>query len=221
VSGAGGAAETGRSGGTGARGAARPAGAAEFELKGRLGGELPGPDALRVALEEGGWRRTFRGEMIDRRLDTEAGELEAKDEVVRIRRFRPDEGTERAVLGWKGPASEAGGFKRREEIETDVADGEAARALLARMGLDRVALALDRRIEVWEKDGVTVRIEAYPVMDVLAEIEGEPAEVEARIEELGLPRDPWKPWPLARFVERFEARTGSAARLAREEAGDG
>jgi len=195
------------------------AGAAEFELKGRLGGELPGPDALRAALEERGWRRTFRGRMIDRRLDTEDGELEARDEVVRIRRFGPEAGAERAVLGWKGPASEEDGFKRREEIETDVADADAARALLARLGLGRVALALDRRIEVWEKGGVTVRIEEYPVMDVLAEIEGDPADVEARIEELGLPRDPWKPWPLARFVERFEARTGTAARLAGEEVG--
>lgn len=231
MSGPGGAPEAGRAGGPAERGGAavggagasagRPAGAAEFELKGRLGGELPGPDALRAALEESGWRRTFTGEMIDRRLDTEGGDLEARDEVVRVRRFRPDAGPERAVLGWKGPASEAGGFKRREEIETDVADGAAARALLARLGLDRVTLALDRRIEVWEKDGVTVRIEEYPAMDVLAEIEGEPAEVEARIEELGLPREAWKPWPLPRFVERFEERTGAAARLAREEGGGG
>ncbi|HKK07978.1 MAG TPA: hypothetical protein VKA44_03765, partial [Gemmatimonadota bacterium] len=133
------------------------------------------------------------------------------------RRFVPEEGAERVVLGWKGPASETGGFKRREEIETEVADGEAAGRLLERLGLGSVSLALDRAIEVWEKDGVTVRIEEYPAMDVLAEVEGDPEVVEARIRELGLPREPWKPWPLDRFVERFEARTGREARLARGE----
>lgn len=190
---------------------------AEFELKARLGGEVPGPAGLRSLLERTGWRRTFRGLMLDRRVDTEDGELEARDEVVRVRLFVPEEGPERAVLGWKGPSSEAGGFKRRAEIETDVADVDAAREILARLGLARVSLALDRRIDVWENEGVTVRIEEYPAMDALAEIEGEPAAVEARIEALGLPRAAWKPWSLARFVEAFEARTGRRARLSDEE----
>jgi len=191
---------------------------AEFELKGRLGGELPDPGGLRERLERAGWRRTFRGDMLDRRLDTGDGTLTARDEVVRVRRFVPDGGAERAVLGWKGPSTEAGGFKRREEIETGVADGDAARRLLDRLGFGSVALVLDRRIEVWEKDGVVVRIEEYPEMDVLAEIEGDPDAVEARLGELELPREPWKPWPLARFVEAFEARTGRTARLSREDA---
>lgn len=187
---------------------------AEFELKGRLGGDLPEADGLRERLERAGWQRTFRGAMLDRRLDTGDRRLEGRDEVVRIRRFVSEEGDERVVLGWKGPSSEAGGFKRREEIETDVADARVAERLLARLGLDTVSLALDRAVEVWEKDGVTVRIEEYPDMDVLAEVEGDPDAVEARIRELGLPREPWKPWPLDRFVERFEARTGREARLA-------
>ena len=63
-----------------------------------------------------------------------------------------------------------------------------------------------------------LRVEQYPRMDVLVEIEGSPLEVSARISELGLPAEAWKPWPLDEFVERFERRTGASAVLARRRA---
>ena len=72
-------------------------------------------------------------------------------------------------------------------------------------------------IETWRKAGVSVRIERYPRMDTLAELEGPPDEVRARIGELGVGVDAWKSWPLPVFVERFEARTGERAVLS----GDG
>lgn len=192
----------------------------EFELKARV----EAPTALRRRLREAGWRRTFRGEMRDRRYDTPDRRLEAEDRVLRIRRYSPTEGDGRAVLAWKGPASAERGFRLREELASEVGDPDAAAAVLARLGYPEVTLAIDRRIEVWEKEGVVVRIEEYPRMDVLAEIEGDPAAVEARIGELGLAREAWRPQGLPAFVERYERRTGRKARLARREApapGDG
>lgn len=189
----------------------------EYELKARLAGGL---DAFRRRLREAGWSLAFRGEMSDRRLDTPDGALEARDEVVRIRRYVPETGDSVAVLGWKGPARTEEGFKLREEVECRVGDAETAREILARLGYSAVTLAIDRAVERYEKAEVTLRIERYPRMDVLVEVEGDPVRVRARLEELGLPRDAWKPWPLDEFVRRFERRTGGAARLARGTEGE-
>lgn len=191
----------------------RPAGGREFELKARLGGD---PEALRRRLLAAGWRCRFRGEMADRRLDTPGRDLEGRDEVLRLRRYLSREGEARTIMGWKGPASREGGFKLREEVETPVADEAGARKILSRLGYSEVTLAIDRRVDVYEKDAVTVRIEEYPRMDVLVEIEGEPDRVEGCLGELGLPREAWRPWTLDEFVRRYEERTGERARLSRE-----
>lgn len=185
----------------------------EYELKARL---PDGAGPFRSRLGASGWRRTFRGEMSDRRLDTGDGALETRDEVLRLRRYLPEGEEPVTVLAWKGPARTEEGFKLREEVECRVEDGEVVREVLARLGYSAVTLAIDRTIERYEKEGVALRIEEYPRMDVLVEIEGEPARVRSRLDELGLPRDAWKPWPLDEFVRRYERRTGTAARLARE-----
>jgi predicted adenylyl cyclase CyaB len=189
--------------------------AAEFELKARL---ADGGDALRRRLQEAGWSLTFRGRILDRRYDTPARRLEARDEALRIRRYLREDGEARAVLAWKGPASEVDGLKRREEVETPVEDPAGLAAILAALGYAEVTATIDRRVETWEKDAVSVRIERYPRMDTLAELEGPPDQVRSRIGELGLGEDAWKSWPLPVFVERFEARTGQEALLAE---GDG
>lgn len=197
--------------GGGSFGAATGEDRLEYELKARLEEDT---EAFRARLTARGWRRTFRGEMVDRRYDTPERRLEALDEVLRLRCWRARE--ERAVLGWKGPAR-SGEFRVREELETHVADRGTAEALLARLGFTEVTLAIDRRVDIFQKDGVVVRIEEYPRMDVLVEIEGPPPAVEERIPELGLRREAWRPWGLSQFVSAFERRTGERARLATEE----
>lgn len=184
----------------------------EYELKARLS---DGPESLRGRLAATGWRLAFRGEMTDRRFDTARRELEADDLVLRLRRYEPDSGDAWTVLGWKGPARTEDGFKLREELECRVADETAVREILVRLGYGEVTLAIDRRIERYEKEGVTLRIEEYPRMDTLAELEGDPARVRERTGELGLPAEAWKPWPLDEFVRRFERRTENQARLTR------
>lgn len=186
-------------------------GAAEFELKARLPDDGEG---LRERLVADGWELRFRGEMQDRWLDTREGVLEEREEVLRIRQYRASVGESRTILAWKGPAREEEGFKRREELQTRVSDADVLAGILGRLGY-LVVKALDREIEVYHAGGVSVRIERYPHMDTLAEIEGEPEEVEARLSPLGLSREAWTPWPLSRFVARFEERTGEDARLSR------
>lgn len=189
----------------------------EYELKARLRAD---PAALRSRLAESGWRLIFRGEMRDRRLDTPERELERGDEVLRLRCYVPDRGEQWTVLAWKGPARTEDEVKLREELECRVADAAAMQEILVRLGYGEVTLAIDRRIEQYEKEKVTLRIEEYPRMDTLAELEGDPARIRARIEELGIPERDWKSWPLDEFVRRYERRTGDAACLAHaDEAG--
>lgn len=195
----------------------------EHELKARLEEDS---DAFARRLREAGWRRTFRGEMRDRRYDSPERRLEAEDRVLRLRRWRGDaarapseidSALPRAVLGWKGPAATSGGFKVREERETEVADADAMAGILARLGFPEVTMTIDRWVEIWDKGTVTVRIERYPRMDVLVEAEGPPEAVEAILPELGLPREAWSSAPLSTFISEFERRTGRTARLAEEE----
>lgn len=194
----------------------------EYELKARLQED---PDGYCDRLESGGWSRRFEGRMADLTFDTEGGRLAASDQVLRLRVYVPDgEGETLAVLGWKGPATTEEGFKHREEVETRVSGAEAAREILGRLGFHRVTRRIDRRIRLLVQGGVSVRVEEYPRMDVLVELEGPPSEVRERIPELGIEEDEWKPWPLPAFVRRFEERTGREALLHRSEAeasGDG
>src|SRR5919205_1128702 len=71
----------------------------ELELK----AVLSDPDALRARLIAAGAVERFRGRMSDRRYDR-AGELAARDEVLRVRSYHHAGDRVAAVLGWKGAA---------------------------------------------------------------------------------------------------------------------
>jgi adenylate cyclase class IV len=181
----------------------------ELELK----AVVTDPVALRLRLLAVGAVPLFAGPMTDRRYDR-AAELAGRDEVLRLRTFEGAAGGD-GVLGWKGPARTVpGGYKQREEIELPLARGGGAPdAFLAALGYE-VVHTIHRWVEVFELDGTVLRLEGYPLMDDLLEVEGEPAAMERVIAASGIPREEFSPEPLAEFVRRFEARTGRTARLA-------
>jgi adenylate cyclase class IV len=180
----------------------------ELELK----AVIPDPDALRARLLAAGAVRRFRGRMSDRRYDR-TGELTARDEVLRVRSYLPIDGQSEAVLGWKGPTLRSpGGYKRREEIEIEVA--ASPHELLTALGYE-VVHAVDRDVEVFDLDGATIRIERYPAMDPLLEVEGTPETIERAVRASGIDRAAFTPESLADFVRRYEERTGRCAVLAR------
>jgi adenylate cyclase class IV len=186
--------------------------AEELELK----AVIPDPDLLRARLLGAGAVSLFRGRMSDRRYD-HAGELAARDEVLRVRSFQDPAGPGSTVLGWKGPVTRSPeGYKRRTELELPVAgpgSASTAEALLAALGYE-VVHAIDREVEVLDLAGATVRLEHYPDMDPLVEIEGSPPAIERAIAASGIAREAFTAESLAEFVRRFEARTGRPARLA-------
>ncbi|HYU09668.1 MAG TPA: class IV adenylate cyclase [Gemmatimonadales bacterium] len=181
----------------------------ELELKARV----DNPAALEATLVAAGAELVFRGEMIDRRYDRR-GKLKARDEVLRLRIYQPAGRQPFGVMGWKGPVSVRRGYKHREEHEIQVGPPEEARVILERLGYEET-LRIDRKIAEYRLSGAAVRIEWYPAMDVLVEIEGAPAAIERAVRATGLPRERFLPEALPHFVDDYEQRTGRAARLAR------
>ena len=182
----------------------------ELEVKARV----DNPDALRAALVGAGAALEFRGEMSDRRFDRKRT-LARRDELLRLRIFRPADGTlAYGVLAWKGRHSKRGAYRHRAEAEARVADPDGVVTILEHVGFS-VSLCIDRRVEVYRLGGAVLRLEWYPAMDVLLEVEGEPAAIERAISATGLAREAFLPESLPYFVEQYEARTGRAALLAR------
>src|SRR5439155_23774 len=108
-----------------------------------------------------------------------------------------------------GSRSQRGHYRHRPEVEARVSDGDAVVTVLERLGF-AVSLRIDRTVEIYRLGQAVLRIEWYPVMDVLLEVEGEPAEIERAIAATGLPRDRFFPESLPHFVAAYEARTGRA-----------
>jgi len=182
----------------------------ELEVKARV----EDPDALRAALVRAGAVLEFRGDMLDRRFDR-AAKLADRDEVLRVRVFREGDGAPAyGVLGWKGPHAKQGRYRCRAEAETRVGDPEGVVTILERLGF-AVSLRIDRRVEVYRLGDAVLRLEWYPEMDVLLEVEGEPAGIERAIAATGLARERFVAESLPYFVAAFERRTGRSAVLAR------
>jgi adenylate cyclase class IV len=186
--------------------------AQELELK----AVVTDPARLRQALLAAGAVLRFQGDMSDRRFDR-GGELIARDQVLRVRSYHHSDGRVDSVIGWKGPVRLSQGYKEREEIELPIAgDGDSPEALLRALGYE-VVHAIHRRVEIYRLDSATLRLETYPRMDPLIEVEGEPAAIERAIPATGIPRREFTADALTEFVRRYESRTGQSAALAWEE----
>ena len=187
----------------------------EVELK----SVVAAPDAVVAALIVAGAEPAFAGRLLDRRYDLPDRSLAARDLVLRVRVY-VNEGGSRAHLEVKGPTQHADDYKVREEVGTEVHDPEALARMLGQLGYV-VTREIDRHITQFVCRGATVRVERFPRMDALVEVEGSPATIEAAIAATGLPRDGFTAGRLSDFVREFEARTGERAAICdRELAGD-
>jgi predicted adenylyl cyclase CyaB len=187
----------------------------EVELK----SVVPDPGCTVAVLRAAGAVLALEGRLCDSMYDTPDRALLSRDHVLRLRAFTGAE-CSRASFDWKGPTTLVDGYKVREELSSSIGDPDAFVRVLDRLGYV-VIREVHRNISQFELCGAVVRIEQYPRMDALVEIEGEPAAIEAAIAGSGLPRAAFTPERLQDFVARFEARTGRRAALCdRELAGD-
>lgn len=106
------------------------------------------------------------------------GELAARGEVLRLRQDR------RVWITWKGPATNERGVKSRAEAQTTLADFDAGRVILERLGF-RPVISYAKHREMWDIDGVEVTIDRLAFGDFV-EIEGEAAAIERVVARLGL-----------------------------------
>lgn len=181
----------------------------ELEVKARVQ-HVP---ELRRSLRRAGARLEFRGTMIDRRYDRD-NSLEPKDQVLRLRAYRPVRGKSWGVLTWKGPVGIRGAYRHRPELETEVPEPDAVAEVFEALGFT-VSLRIDRRIERWRFGSATLRLERYPAMDTLLEVEGSPRAIERAVRATGLPREEFLAESLPYFQAAYERRTGRPAVLAR------
>jgi len=165
--------------------------------------------ALRRRLvEEGGGVLEKEGYLQDRRWDTEKEEYRTRDHVLRIRVFNGRTANE-ASLERKGPTRAENGYKLREEIGTSIGDAAALSEMMERLGL-QVTRTIDRDIVQFKLRGATVRFESYPRMDILVEVEGTAAQIEAAVGVIGIPRAAYTADSLVEFMARYERRTGKS-----------
>jgi adenylate cyclase class IV len=180
---------------------------AEWELK----AVVADWEALLERLRSQGAVLEFEGRLEDRRYDTESLDLLARDHVLRLRAYRDLNGTVvRSSLDFKGATERRGDYKVREERSTPIGDPGTLAVILEQLGY-QVALAIDRVIVQLTLHGAVIRLERYPRMDDLVEVEGTPEAIEAAILATGMSREAFTTASLATFVALFEARTGIAA----------
>jgi len=172
----------------------------------------------RKRIEEAGAALSFAGKISDRRYDFASRELSGRDEVLRTRRYQRGVSI-RTFLDWKGPTELQDGYKIREEVTVPVEDFDALEKILGKLGL-ALRWEIDREIAQYQLAGATIRFETYPRMDVLVEVEGEPAAIEAAIETIGLARGMFTNERLPDFVSRFELRTGVRSAISDRELRD-
>ena len=108
--------------------------------------------------------------------DTAEGGLVGGGQLLRLR-TQQWSGTTRHLLTLKLPVTHSGGFKVREERETEVADGAELRSILQGLGY-RVAARYEKIREPWRMDIVEVELDILPFAEVV-ELEGRAQDIES------------------------------------------
>ncbi len=183
----------------------------ETELKALV----PDESSFRRRLLDAGALAGREGRLEDRRFDLPGRQLTMRDIVLRLRVLRSG-ATASAWLDWKGAATFEGGYKHREEVSTPVADAGAMAAILTALGYV-VTREIDRQVAEFALGGARVRLERFPRMDTLVEVEGPEVAIEGAIAATGIPRESFTTDRLIAFVARYEARTGERAAICERE----
>ena len=112
----------------------------------------------------------------NRVYDTAEGGLVGGGQLLRLRTQQWRDKT-RHLLTLKLPATHNGGFKMREERETEVADGAVMHSILEGLGY-RVAARYEKIREPWHMDTVEVELDILPFAEVV-ELEGRAQDIES------------------------------------------
>jgi adenylate cyclase class 2 len=95
--------------------------------------------------------------------------LQRTDRCLRLRRQLVNKG-ERFFLTYKG-AKEKSSFKKRQEIEIEIANGDSIRKLFSALGYEKV-LVIEKRRRIWHLGDCVVALDQLPLIGNFVEIEG-------------------------------------------------
>jgi adenylate cyclase class 2 len=105
----------------------------------------------------------------DAYFDNADAALKSSDRALRLRRQRTGQ-KEKAFLTYKGP-KEKSDFKKRQEIEVELGDGDSAEKLLLALGYEK-ALVFEKKRRVWRLNDCVVSLDELPLLGGFVEIEG-------------------------------------------------
>jgi adenylate cyclase class 2 len=120
----------------------------------------------------------------DMYFDDADGALKSSDRALRLRRQRVGQ-KENTFLTYKG-AKEKNDFKKRQEIEIEVGDGDSVEKLLSELDYEKT-LVFEKRRQIWNLDDCVVCLDELPLLGSYVEIEGPDGESIAEVQKsLGL-----------------------------------
>jgi adenylate cyclase class 2 len=123
----------------------------------------------------------------DQLFDLPSATLRQSDRILRLRKTTSPEGTKRAMVTYKGPATRDG-YKSREEIEYDVSDPDTFTLVLHRLGYQPVFLYEKFRTQLRAaREPGLIAIDETPI-GIYLEIEGPPDWIDSTAARLGLPK---------------------------------
>jgi len=102
-------------------------------------------------------------------FDDVNSELTKTDRCLRLRRQMVGK-SEKFFLTYKG-AKEKNEFKKRQEIEIEVGDGDSAEKLLSALGYEKV-LVFEKKRRIWRFGECVVALDELPLLGGFVEIEG-------------------------------------------------
>ena len=105
----------------------------------------------------------------DTYFDDADSALKNGDRALRLRQQRAGQ-KENTFLTYKG-AKEKNDFKKRQEIEIEVGNGDSAEKLLLALGYEKV-LVFEKKRRVWRLGGCVVCLDELPLLGSFVEIEG-------------------------------------------------
>ena len=160
--------------------------------------------ALTTALKRAGFRlqtkRNFESNIL---YDFPDRRLRKRGELVRVRQYGPE-----WKLTFKAKAT-SGRHKRREEIETKVAEGKALELTLIRLGLTR-SFAYEKYRTEWTDGTGHVVIDETPI-GTFGEIEGPSRWIDKTAKQLGISTGAYITASYAELFAAWKRRTRSKA----------
>ncbi|MBN2272220.1 MAG: class IV adenylate cyclase [Sedimentisphaerales bacterium] len=153
-----------------------------MEIEAKL--KIESPEQVERRLAELGAEFVAELRQTDYHFDDAKATLKKGDKALRIRRQVAADRTQ-LLMTYKGPKEESN-FKKRQEIEFELADADAAEKLLAALGYHK-ALVVEKRRRLWRFGGCEVALDRLDLLGDYLEIEGsDDGKIDAVQENLGL-----------------------------------